>query len=76
MEYTVNKDLTEFEFWSGAKEHNFTYSELKELTYVVEELYSDTLPTETEINDLFWFEEETLCEWLGMDFEEEYLNRD
>jgi hypothetical protein len=31
--------------------------------------------TETEINDMFWFEEEFLCECLGIDFEEDYLNR-
>ena len=76
MEYTVNKDLTEFEFWNQAKQHNFTYNELKQLDNIIEDLYSDTIPTETQINDLFWFEEEMLCEWLGIDFEEDYLNRD
>lgn len=74
MEYTVNLDLTEFKFWSGAKQHSFTYNELKELEYIFEDLYFDKTPTETEINDLFWFEEEYLCECLGLDFEK-YLNR-
>lgn len=74
MIYTVELNLTEFEFWSGAKQHSFTYDELKELEYTIEDLYFDKKPTETEINDLFWFEEEYLCECIGLDFEE-YLYR-
>ena len=75
MEYTKQLNLTEFDFWSGAKQHEFTYNELKELEYTIEELYPyKKPPTETEINDLFWFEEETLCSFIGIDFNE-YLNR-
>ncbi len=41
---------------------------------MLEDIYPEGM-TDTEINDLFWFEEETLCEWIGIDFEEDYLNR-
>jgi len=40
----------------------------------LEDLYHEKPPTETDINDLFWFESELLCEWLGIDFNE-YENR-
>ena len=40
----------------------------------LEDLYPDGME-ETEVNDLFWFEEEFLCELIGVDYEEDYLNR-
>ena len=72
MTITKELNLVNFDFWSGATEHSFTYNELKELEYHLEELLNN--PTETDINDLFWFEEELLCEWAGIDYDE-YLNR-
>lgn len=74
MEYTKQLNLTEFDFWSGAKQHEFTYNELKKLEYIIEDLFHEKPPTETEINDLFWFEEEILCSFIGINFNE-YLNR-
>ena len=72
----ISKELTlpNFDFWSGAKDHSFTYSELKEIEVQLDDLYPDGCE-ETHINDLFWFEEEFLCECIGVDFNEEYLNR-
>jgi hypothetical protein len=69
MKITRELDLLNFEFWSGAKDHSFTYSELTELENSLEDLYPDGT-TETTINDLFWFEDEFLCECIGLDFEE------
>lgn len=74
MRITRELSLTDFNFWSGAKDHNFSYNELKELEYILEDLYFENLPTETDINDLFWFEEETLCEWLNLSYDK-YLER-
>lgn len=74
MKYTKELNLVNFEFWSGAKQHKFTYNELKELEYVLEDLYHEEPPTKTQINDLFWFEEGILCEWLNIDYNK-YLNR-
>ena len=73
MKYTVELNLTSFNFWSEAKKHKFTYSELKELEYVLDEIYPNGC-TETHINDLFHFEDETLCDWIGLNYDE-YLNR-
>jgi hypothetical protein len=74
MKISKELALTNFDFWSGAKDHSFTYSELKEIEVQLEDLYPDGCE-ETEINDLFWFEEEFLCECIGVDFNEDYLNR-
>ncbi len=74
MNYTKNLDLTNFPFWSGGKQHEFNYQELILIENCLEDLYHDRTPTETEINDLFWFEEKFLCECIGLNFEE-YENR-
>lgn len=74
MTYTKELNLTEFKFWSGAKQHYFTYAELQQLDKNLTELFCEKTPTETDINDLFWFEEELLCELIGTDFKE-YENR-
>lgn len=74
MEYIKQLNLTEFNFWSGAKQHQFNYNELKQLEYHIEDIFHEKPPTETKINDLFWFEEEFLCDCLGLNFDE-YENR-
>ena len=73
MQVTKELNLQNFDFWSGAKEHNFTYSELKEIESQLDDLYPDGCE-ETQINDLFWFEKEFLCECLGLNYDE-YLER-
>jgi len=74
MKYIKELNLVDFDFWSGAKDHEFTYTELKEIEYILEDIYHEEPPTETQINELFWFEEQFLCECIGLDFEE-YENR-
>ena len=62
-----------FGFWSGAKD---TAKKIDEagawdtIEYVLDELYPDGID-ETELNDLFWFEPETVLEWAGIEEEEE-----
>ena len=67
--------LTEFNFWSGAKEfaEKLTYTELKELDSVMEDIFFEGID-EVKVNDIFWFDSELVCEWLGLDLEE-VLNR-
>lgn len=63
--------LTNFEFWSGAKANaeQLTNEEMEQLEEELQELYADGMD-ETSINDLFWFEFETVCEWLGLELDE------
>lgn len=60
--------LTDFKPWSGgADRYNvLTYEQLEQLEPFFEELFPDGA-SETEINDLFWFEEDTIAEWLGFE---------
>ena len=69
MKVFTELNLTNFEFWSEAKKHKFSYNELKNLENHFDELYPDGM-SETQVNDIFWFEEEFLCECLGLDFDE------
>lgn len=57
-----------FDFWSGAKDtvKELTDDQLSEVWDMLEEMYPDGAE-DTEINDFFWFEEETIAEWLGFD---------
>jgi len=73
MKVSTELQLTSFNFWSGAKQHSFTYSELNDLEYSIEDLYHEGV-TDMQINDLFWFEEEFLCECIGLNYNE-YLER-
>ena len=73
MKVSKELKLSQFEFWSGAKDfaNQLTYKELDQLESCIEDLYEDT-PSETEINDLFWHEDDMLCDWLGIDPDEVY----
>ena len=73
MTITYELDLNRFEAWSGAKdtlERIQREGKCAELENILEELYPDGM-TETELNDLLWFEPETVYEWLGIRSEEQ-----
>ena len=68
MTYTVEKPLSQFEFWSGAKQRtdHLTIEQLDRLDDLLPEVLGEN-PTDTEINDLFWFEEDFIAQLLGFD---------
>lgn len=70
MQWIVEDSLTNFDFWSGAKDraNQLTYSELQELDDVLPEYFGHT-PTATEINDLFWFDFGEVCNMLGLKYD-------
>ena len=64
--------LRNFEFWAGAKDHvqYLTWGQLDTIEAVLEEIYPKGID-ETTLNDLFWFDEDVIADWLGFtDFEE------
>lgn len=77
MKITSEKSLREFDFWSGAVDtvKYLTFEELDEIENILEDLYPDGLD-ETAINDLFWFEDDTIAEWLGYNNFEEIMHRE
>lgn len=72
MKVTKNINLRNFDFWSGALalSENLTLEELEQIEFCLEDFFHDRTPTETEINDLFWFEEDFICELIGTTPEE------
>lgn len=66
MKLYKEESLNNFEFWSGAKDraNKLTSRELDQIESTLEELYPDGM-SETELNDLFWFDFETVLEWTG-----------
>ena len=71
MTYYVEKSLNDFEFWSGAVDtiEELTSDEIDKIETMLEEDSCEM--SETDINDFFWFERDTIAEWLGYsDFEE------
>jgi len=65
--------LRDFKPWSGAMS---TYNriemegKLDDLEFILEDLYPDGVD-ETTINDLLWFDEDTVYEWLGIRSEQQ-----
>lgn len=63
--------LVNFEFWSGARcrAEQLTYEELEQLEFMLEDIYPDGVE-DTTINDLLWFDFPVVCEWLGLELDE------
>ena len=56
--------------WSGALDTLKDIEEADkedELMYLLEEIFTDIIPTETEVNDFLWFERDYIYESLGLD---------
>lgn len=73
MTITYELDLNSFQAWSGAKvtlDRIQREGKCAKLENVLEELYPDGM-TETELNDLLWFDSESVYEWLGIRSEEQ-----
>ena len=76
MKIYKEESLSNFEWWSGAEDTAQRIWEERgtegwnELEAILEDAYPDGMD-ETELNDLLWFEPETIFEWLGIGDEED-----
>lgn len=64
--------LRDFQFWAGGADRAncLTSEQLDLVEEVLEEIYPNGID-ETELNDLLWFDEDIIAEWLGYaDFDE------
>ena len=68
MKIISDTDLRNFGAWSGGKDtmDELTLEELDQLEPIIVDAYPDGM-TDTELNDLLWFERDTIAEWLGHD---------
>ena len=68
MKVYKEMNLRDFEFWSGAKSNAETLTD--EQLDMVESILEDAFPDgmdETQINDIFWFDFDTIREWRGIE---------
>ena len=68
MKHYVETSLENFEAWSGGRDTLDVLIE-KGLCDTVEnilnDIYADEAPTDTEINDTLWFSRDEIAEWCG-----------
>lgn len=70
----TDKDLYQFEAWADAKftlEFLVDHYDDEEIQQVIEECWPDGID-ETELNDLLWFDKDTIAEWLGFESWDQY----
>ena len=71
MKYIIEEDLQDFEAWSGGKDTLdvlWEYDVVDEAEQYIEEITEgrEEPPTETEINDILWFEREEIYRYCGI----------
>lgn len=73
MKIVEHINLADFDFWAGAVDRAkyLTKEDFEEIECFLEEsVPENNLLTSTEVNDFFWFEEDTIAQLLGYeDFE-------
>lgn len=74
MKIYDEQSLRNFDFWSGARDkaNAFTLKELDMIESELECLYPDGLSA-TELNDLFWFDDDFIAQLAGYEDMEEVL---
>ena len=69
MEYKVElSSIDNFKAWSGARETLDTVRErggIDQLTSLCEDIFSGITPTEGQINDWLWFDDDYIYQALG-----------
>ena len=65
-------DIRNFKFWSGAKDRvgALTNDDWDVIEPLLDDLYPDGM-SDGELNDFFWFEFDTIAQWLGYESEED-----
>lgn len=76
MKYYIEDSLSNFNFWSGGKERADLLSseQLDTVEQMLEEITPEEGWSDTDINDMFWFDFDTICSWLGYK-DEEHLEK-
>lgn len=68
MKIYSETSLENFEAWSGGADtlRTLTHEQCEQLESIIEEIYPDGMSS-TELNDILWFEDDTIAEWLGFE---------
>lgn len=68
MKFYTETSLHDFKAWSGG---SYTLEALRDrglcdqVEAILEELFFDATPSETDINDILWFDRDEIADWLG-----------
>lgn len=73
MKIYEETSLADFKFWSGAKDRteNLTIEDFETIERELECMYPDGIE-DGELNDMFWFEFDTIAQMLGYEDEEDF----
>ena len=71
MKYTVEESLYDFKAWSGGKDtldDLWAHGVVDKAEKYIEKIFADCeeLPTDTEINNILWFEREDIYKYCGI----------
>lgn len=71
MKYTVEESLYNFKAWSGGKDtldDLLEHGVVDEAEEYIDMIFADReeLPTDTEINDILWFERDEIYRYCGI----------
>ena len=74
MKIQSETSICHFEFWAGAVDavKYLTWEQLDTIEEILNDIYPDGIE-DTTLNDLFWFEEDTIAEWLGFNSFDELM---
>ena len=80
----IKREVSNFEelkenSWSGAIDTLNRIEELEaenEFMQILEEVFCDETPTETEVNDFIWFERDTINDMLGRNADDLFENEE
>ena len=66
MKIYTEDSIRNFNFWSGACDTvaDLTWDDFDILEPIIEDMFMGEC-SDTDLNDFFWFERDTIAEWLG-----------
>lgn len=77
IKITEEIDLINFKAWSGGKDtlDDLSSDDIEKLQSIIEDIYPDGM-TDTQLNDLLWFERDWIAEMLGYRSADAMFNHD
>ena len=74
MKIYTEDSIRNFNFWSGAIDtiDDLTWDDFDILEPIIEEMFEGEC-SDTDLNDFFWFERDTIAEWLGYEDYDELM---
>ena len=74
MKIWTDDSIRNFDFWSGGRDtvNDLTWEDFDILEPLIEEMFGGEVE-DVYLNDFFWFERDTIAEWLGYEDYDELM---